>query len=573
MENKDLMPIPQVLLFDCSDEVRESLVEHRFSVKEATFGKDVIVEYNRAGEAALPLIWSVPSNIHEYEVIIVDMCGVDDAITMKDIPEDHTSLIRYSIEPPSKTFFASVMSSRLVFEGESKPQKAIYIVFEGDYIEGSYQAFNLRTRGHERISGCTYDFLKNIIEYNIDVNRKTGKRTIIATEKKLSSILTKYNNSFSYLVTFDHPIIYDSSTKISTERADFLPLVLNDNNEIISFICFSEDNVILVLPQTSRKRELVLELLEDYFPTLMPEFFPESTKFLWLSDQKYVLPNANAFEERKQAAQGEYEAKVKQIDEEIIENNKKFGFLLDLLKETDDLLVKAVIAWFKWLGFQNVIDVDHEKATKQEDINIIEDDFVIIAEVKGIGGTSTDSECNQISKHRRRHEKANRGKEIHPVYIVNHQRFISPELRSNPPFTKDQLDYAFHDERGLVTTYQLFIWHKLISDGIFSSDEVKEALTQFGAISLVPPSYTKIGMITKYFPKKNAFIITIKNTKVKVGDSLLFEKGTEFQKSVIGSIQDNGVEVKNIANGEVGIMVKAQLGTGYNVYLCPNYEE
>ena len=569
MGNKDLMSMPQVLLFDCSSEVRESLAEHLFSVKEATFGKDVVVEYNRAGEASLPLIWSVPRNIHEYEVIIVDMCGVDDAITMKDIPEDHTSLIRYSIEPPSKTFYTSVMSSKLVFKEESKPAKAIYIVFEGDYIEGAYQAINIRNRSSDRIFGRTYDFLNNIINYDIEVNQKNGERTIIIEETKLSRILAKYNNSFSYLVTFDHPLIYDSSTKEYDKRADFIPLVLNDSNEIVSFICWSDKNIVLALPQTEQKQELLIELLEDYFPSIAPEFFPESTKFLWLSDQKYALPNTDAFEERKQVAQSEYEAKVKRIDEEIQENNKQFGYLHDLLKETDDHLVKAVIAWFEWLGFKNVIDVDQEKGTKQEDINIIEDDYVIIAEVKGIGGTSTDSECSQINKHRRRHEKENRGKEIHPIYIVNHQRFISPELRSNPPFTKDQIDYAVNDERGLVTTYQLFTWYKLVSDGLFSKGEISEVLRQLGSIPLIPPNYKLLGTIKVYLPKPRAFIIDLANVEIKVGDRLLFVKELDFQKAEIQSIQDNGTPVEGISNGEAGVVVDARIGKGYSVYLCP----
>ncbi len=385
----------------------------------------------------------------------------------------------------------------------------------------------------------------------------------------LSAILKKYKESFQYLVTFNHPVIYDTDTKTNVDRADFIPLVFNDNNEVVSFICLSEGNIILVLPQTNRKSEIIIELLEDFFPGILPEFFPESTKFLWLSDQKYALPNTDAIEERKQAAQSEYEAKVKRIDEEIQENNKQFGYLHDLLKETDDLLVKAVIAWFDWLGFKNVIDVDQEKGTKQEDINIIEDDYVIIAEVKGIGGTSTDSECSQINKHRRRHEKENRGKEIHPIYIVNHQRFISPELRSNPPFTKDQIDYAVNDERGLVTTYQLFVWYKLVSEGLFSKDEIREVFRQQGSMPLVPPNYESLGTIKEYLSKPRAFIIDLDNVEIKVGDKLLFVKELDFQKAEIQSIQDNGKPVEGISKGEAGVVVDARIGKGYSVYLCP----
>jgi hypothetical protein len=569
MENKDLMPIPQVLLFDCSDEIDDDLTKHRYSVKKASFGKDVNIEYDWTKKASLPLIWSTPSNIHEYEVIVVDMCGVDDGISIKDLPTDHSNPLRFSIKYPNKVFYTSAITSSKVFRGTNKPKKAIYIIFEGEYVIGSYDMFDIRKEIYSGIEGGTYDFFDDIIEYKIGINKKIGKRTKVAENTKLSSILKKYNESFQYLATYYHPVIYDTDTRNTVERADFLPLVFNDNNEIVSFICLSKDNVILVLPQTNRKSELLIELLEDFFPGILPEFFPESTKFLWLSDRKYALPNTNAFEERKQAARGEYEAKVKKIDEEIQENNEQFGFLHDLLKETDDLLVKAVIAWFKWLGYQNIIDVDQEKGTKREDINIVEDDCIIIAEVKGIGGTSTDDECSQIRKHRRRFEKENKGKDIIPIYIVNHQRYISPELRRNPPFTKEQIEYAKHDERGLITTYQLFIWHKLVCEGIFNPDEIKEVFTQFGAIPLIPPQYIFLGVIKEYFAKSKALILSLDNCEIKTGDTLLFEKDGFLQKSEILSIQDSGVFVEKTANGEVGISVDLQLGKGFSAYLCP----
>ena len=569
MEDKNFSEMPQILLLDCPDDVVKELTERNYNIRNASFGKDVKVDFNGEKEIYVPLVSNFPSDSHEFEVFVMDMCGVNNAIELSDIPANNKSQYIYQVRYPNELFYTSTITSKMFLSDNKKPRKAIYLIFGGDFIFSSHTRFELKERIYSQESGTTYDFLSNICKYNIRIRNKVGKRTIILSEDELSRILYKYNDSFRYLVTFDHPSRFDVELEKSVEREDFLPLIVNDNNEIVSFICQSEDDIIIVLPQTDRKREIVVQLFEEYFPKLRPEFFPESTKFLWLSDQKFALPNTNAFEERKQAAQSEYEAKVKRIDEEIQENNKQFGYLHDLLKETDDLLVKAVIAWFEWLGFKNVIDVDQEKGTKQEDINIIEDDYVIIAEVKGIGGTSTDSECSQINKHRRRHEKENRGKEIHPIYIVNHQRFISPELRSNPPFTKDQIDYAVNDERGLVTTYQLFTWYKLVSDGLFSKGEISEVLRQLGSIPLIPPNYKLLGTIKVYLPKPRAFIIDLANVEIKVGDRLLFVKELDFQKAEIQSIQDNGTPVEGISNGEAGVVVDAIIGKGYSVYLCP----
>ncbi len=83
------------------------------------------------------------------------------------------------------------------------------------------------------------------------------------------------------------------------------------------------------------------------------------------------------------------------------------------------------------------------------------DDLYII-EIKGIGGTSTDAECAQIGKHRRKREKEHRDKNIYPFYVVNHQRYRNPKERENPPFSVDQISYAESDERGLLTTWELY---------------------------------------------------------------------------------------------------------------------
>lgn len=572
MESKDLMQIPQVLLFDCSEDVYKGLLERRYNVKKASFGKDIKVDFNSEREVRVPIFPDVPRNMHEFEIFVVDMCGIDEAIELKDIPNDYKARVTTKLQKPNDILYTSALTSKYIFRKGEKPTKGLYIVFEGDFMHSKHQLYDAVERTYSTESGYTYDFFRNICNYSIETQRRNGKRTVVLEETSLGRILAKYNDSFFYLVKFEHPIIYDEDLKTTVKRDDFVPLVLNDSEEIVSYICCSEDNIILVLPQTDLKRELLIELFEDYFPEIMPEFFPESTKLLWLSDPKYALPNTEAFEERKQAARQEYEEKAKQIEAEIKENNEEFGYLHDLLIETDNILVEAVIAWLKWLGFQNVINVDKERGTKHEDINIIENDFVIIAEAKGIGGTSTDPDCSQISKHRRRHEVANRGKGIYPVYIVNHQRYISPELRRNPPFTKDQIDYAVNDERGLVTTYQLFIWYRLINKGVFCKEEIRDVLRNSGLIPLVPLNYRFLGMIKEYLQIPRAFIIALDNVEVRIGDSLLFVKELDFQKADILSIQDEGKSVEKFSAGEAGIVVDAKIGKGFSVYLCPKTE-
>jgi hypothetical protein len=506
--------------------------------------------------------------MHEFDVIVVDMCGVDNSIKMDDLPKDYSNPFRCYMKYPQNVFFTSLLTSKTILSRE-KPKNAIYIVFEGSYICGDHLTVNLSTQKSSEVKGCTYDFLNNIIEPNIEVHSKKGKRTTIVGDFEISRVLSKYNSSFQYLITVNHPEFYDKETKEMVKRDDFLPLVINDDQEIVSFVCIDEDNIVLVLPQSSRKSEIIVELLENYFPSILPELFPDSTQFCWLSNPEYSLPNTRFFEERKHLARDTYDEELKQIEKEIEENNKKYGFLQSLLKETDDMLVEATIMWLKWLGFQKIIDVDKEKGTKQEDIDIIEDDFIIIAEVKGIGGTSTDNECSQIAKHRRRIEKECHGKVVYPIYIVNHQRFMPPELRTNPPFTNNQIDYATHDERGLLTTYQLYIWFNAINEGVFTASEIQQALLTTGLIPMIPKTYFSIGRIETYYQKNKAFILKLSGTEIRVGDALVFVKQRIMIRANVLSIMIENEFVECVTNGEVGISIEPELSKGYDVYLAP----
>src|SRR5690606_19221619 len=130
----------------------------------------------------------------------------------------------------------------------------------------------------------------------------------------------------------------------------------------------------------------------------------------WKQNQDYWLPNHNELLNDKELIDKEYKAKISSKEKEIESNLKKYSFLHDILSESGDELVKALEKYLKWLGFENVINVDEqntENTVLEEDIQIELENGLLIIECKGIGGTSTDSDCSQISKikHRRCKER------------------------------------------------------------------------------------------------------------------------------------------------------------------------
>ena len=149
---------------------------------------------------------------------------------------------------------------------------------------------------------------------------------------------------------------------------------------------------------------------------------------------------------------------------------------------------------------------------------------------------------------------------------MNHQRYKRPDLRQNPPFSKDQIDYALSDERGLLTTWQLYKQYKLIEDKIFTKEETRNALCEYGIISLIPRRLKYIGTYSEYFKKPKAGILILNNTKIKVGDEVYAKKDELWICTKINSIQVNNVDVEYAESGEVGLVTDIELENGYEIF-------
>ena len=170
----------------------------------------------------------------------------------------------------------------------------------------------------------------------------------------------------------------------------------------------------------------------------------------WLTNQEYELPEIIKLNRDKEEALRLYEKTIVQKDEEIKSIRIKYEFLYDMLIETGDTLVTNVKQYLEWLGFDNVQSMDEEVKEGedfQEDLQIrLDNNELLIIEVKGLYGTSKDNECSQISKIelRRIHERIYSN--VHSLYVVNNERGKEPLKRQIPPFTESQI----HDAEFLI---------------------------------------------------------------------------------------------------------------------------
>lgn len=337
-------------------------------------------------------------------------------------------------------------------------------------------------------------------------------------------------------------------------------MLLNERDEIVSYAHFIEKSIVFVFPDIADKSNFVSELFKTYLPEIIPDIFPFHGEFQWLDDGNYPLPG------EKQLLQDRAEIEER-YSRDIAENKKALGslkvrykFLSDLISETGGALVSAVETYLKWLGFESVVNLDETNPDiLEEDIQIDCEDRFLVIEIKGIGGTSTDKDCSQVSKIKYRRAEEREKFDVFGLYIVNHQRYMPPKSRSNPPFTDNQIKDAGHDKRGLLTTYELYKAYFLIEEGILQKADVRESLFKTGLITLEPENMSSIGTPDELFMDGQVAILNLNGINLAVGDTLIVRKNGDYSKAIIESIQVDDKEVDKCNAGEIGIKLDRRL--------------
>ena len=551
---------PQIFIVNNGDIVNK--LSESYNIGIGNLGINKIVDFGEYAEKRyVNLEYKTVDNLHEYSVIIIDLQNENETrnfINNKKEVENENYL--FELTYPKRIF--NPTSLVLHFMKNNMRVPSLKIIFAGHAYTETYdlvKVLNQQQYSHPE------KHIYNVYEViQASVISKYGKK-IISANHKLSNLIMKYTSE--YKAIFHLPYVWDGDSKKSIRNPNFIPLLKNQDDEVISYIGYSESSGYeLLLPVCDKKDELIDELLSSYLPEILPEIFPESKDFEWIKDKDFLHKEVFEIEEEKKVVQEDYESKIQLLNNQIDEINQYYKFLNDLLTETGEELVQAICKYFDWLGFTEVKAIDGSEDVFREDLQIIDNDKMYIIEVKGIGGTSTDAECAQVAKHRRRREKEYPDKIIFPIYIVNHQRYKRPDLRQNPPFSKDQIDYALSDERGLLTTWQLYKQYKLIEDKIFTKEETRNALCEYGIISLIPRRLKYIGTYSEYFKKPKAGILILNNTKIKVGDEVYAKKDELWICTKINSIQVNNVDVEYAESGEVGLVTDIELENGYEIF-------
>ncbi|CAN1212615.1 Restriction endonuclease [Tumidithrix helvetica PCC 7403] len=561
---------PKICAIDLEEEIVEALKDKGLDCFSGTLGSQVKVPNLSTHTSHQCLLnYKLPLNLHEYDIIIVDL---KDQEPIEYVQSQHTqSLVKGHEQPvfiskyPETIFDPRPISSHLLGKNlkDFISKETLIIVFCSDNQFFDYHVAKNTFRGLHEV-GSERLFLYAFISYLQEIiGDKTDKNVVLSDYREdIKGFLHKYREKFIYNAVFQHPTFWDPKERKHFKRNNFVPLLLNSQSEIVGFIDFEfEPSTVIAFPQLQNsKKDFLLELINELLPSLFPDIFPYSEKFSWVKSEGYYLPNQEALLKEKRKIEDEHKVALARIDDKIQNNQVKYQYLHDLITKTADSLVKSVENFFNWLGFKNIVNLDETNPRiKEEDLQIPIENGLFVVEIKGIGGKSKDEDCSQVYKYKNRRIKELGRFDVFALYLVNHQRYLPPDKRNNPPFSDQQIADAEQEERGLLTTYELFKLYFNIEKGFITKEDARSSLLKCGLVQFKPSKARLLSRPYEILYGGKIVILNIVNTLLKVGSSIIVCNKDNWFKTEILTIRLNDNDVDSIQNGEIGIRLSKEV--------------
>lgn len=559
----------------CCLNISSCIVEYlkeEHSVYDGCLGNKIDLTYLSNGSHYLLPTHNFPSNIQEYDVFVIDLAK------KKPILYDKQNHTRQYVGDGYNMYFRS-QSNQTIFDTtpfgafllkenliRNRTKAPIVIIFQEEKQESVYtfvdklSAVSYTEKGVEKYSN--YNFTDSLPLSTIQHGHQVSR-----ADNNLAKILFNgIEDKLQYNQLFCHPKKYNRDTQQYELSSNVLPLLYNRNNNLISFVQIEENEPIyIVLPQAEDdvKLKIIQPLFEKFLYEKFSNYFPYIENTKWIHNNLYKLPRVQEIETKIEEAYKEFVDKKNIFKQEIVEIESKFNFLQKLITTTGDELVQAMIEYLKWLGFKNVIEKDSiANGVFEEDIQVdLGEEGLLIIEVKGIYGTSKDSECSQIEKIKHRREKERKKWDVYALYVVNHQRGIEPTRRENPPFNNRQIEDALSDERGLLTTWQLYSIFHAIELGVISKEKVRKDLLNNGNILFVPDLVRELN--SPYKSWKDGLVLGIDvNTQISINDEVFVENNGCWFTAKIVTLQQENQDLKSVSSGKTGVKLSRILPKG-----------
>lgn len=549
---------------DCTEYLKS-----RFGVYEGSLGTKIDVSDNKNHSLKLLLNYDLPPNLQEYEIIVEDM--LDDKI-IPYADEDHirtkiTGKSAYYFESryPQTVFNPRPCGSHILKENLKKQRRrpAIKIAFHAPITTVDYVAIDIANI--HQINNYTYNNYEHLSDFCLA--QSYGSEVKLCDNKMSRILFEPFLDDIEYYQLYNVP--KDWNGNMEEPHPDFHPLLLSKDGSVISYIWFNDEDITIILPQTSKKVELLKKVFQEILEVFFSDYLPEVESSAWINKTQYFLPNESELHTEKEKLKNKYQKELAEIEKRLLENKTRYSFLHKLITATGDELVEACLKFFKWLGFETVIDKDKnlDKEFNEEDVQIkTTEKGLLVIEIKGINGTSTDSQCGQILKVVNRRREELRSFDVYGLYIVNNERGVEPLSRTVPPFNSQQIRDAEYDGRGLCYTWQLFNLFFEIEDGVITKEEAQVSFFNKGLL-VFKPSLNEVGVPHKYYKHNEIVCIKVSNTKIRTGDYFIYNEKGRWKKVKIVSIKDDEDLVDSVSDGSFGFGLEHRVPSNIPLYI------
>jgi len=546
---------PKILLIDLPSELTNKMKSAGFNVSAGTFGSPYKVKVSDNYQPVIPNP-NLP-NFSEQEIIIIDLTApailnspAGKTITSEGEDDWWAKCSLGFIDPrPYVMSWVKESFDRILNNGGA------FVIFAQPHL---YQNICLARKQFDQfkieknIEFKNWSFLSILSNY-LETKEEYGFEIFLQDQKLKEFYFIKEtlkDAQFTATIKFKYHYVNDFKT-----------ILKNKYGDNIGGIFFKEESKgrIVILPQVTKKSEVVVSLINEFLPTLSPHLFPDFKMFKWVENNEYELDTILNYKTEKMKVNQRTKKELEEIDKKILREREKLGFLHGIITKSGDELVVSIKKCLEFIGFKKVINVDEKidnqegSTSKQEDLQILDKSPVLLLEIKGLSGLPRESDTMQVYKYMSRRMKESNKTDVRGISIINHQRNIPPLERNNRNvFTKQQIDDANSNDITLITTWNLFLLVRGMVKWNWNPEFLQDLLYRKGILSKIPTNYKPVGNVVKYWKRLSVVGVKIDDNKIQKGQRVGYVTAKGYFEEYALSLE---VENKNVIDAIPGQIV------------------
>lgn len=518
---------PKIILIDCDSSSLSALQAQGLNVRAGTYGPHYISD-NRTPH--FYLCDDLP-NFAEQEIVVVDLGSKRPTWTNDQIRAHGVGLkskpLSITVDTAPKAMKRQQeLANRILRNG------GVFVVFSAPLTEVSYvhDGHQLKDDNWEFLNWRIQELSRN----TFSIANDAGDEITVVDHEPIGRLLNKHIGGATFGAVFAvPPVIYNNAYK---------PLALSKYKRTVSAQMWNADKgMVVIVPQLQDKAAFLTELIVKVLPELCPHLYDTLDGAAWLHTKPYELDTVVDLKDQVSVILEKAKAETTLIEEKIEVARAEYGHLHEILVETGAPLVAAVKKTLETIGFKNVVDVDAAHEDGNGDLNEdlqVDDQGLLLIEVKGIAGTPSDEVAMQASKYVAPRMRELKRLDIQALSIINHERHKPALERQNEsPFRDVIIQNAISQEFGLMTAWDLHRLARGVLQNGWKPEVVKPLFHQHGRIEPIPTHYRLIGRVERFIEKLSVTGIRTMEVGFKKGDTIAFELPSQFVQQSVSSIQ------------------------------------